>query len=127
MEHFPHQRTAFPLGKGLSMNRRRLAVLLLTAIVAAVAGCGTVLNLDEEQGVYGGVRTDAAMTGLMAHALTDECHKLGRRMTFAIGLAAFADIPLSAIADTLTLPITIPATLTRHAGNNQVEQFQAPE
>jgi uncharacterized protein YceK len=76
------------------------------------SGCGTIGNIvgvangATERVVYGGVRGDwdAAWDLLVAHEkYLDELPFLGE--TFAL------DLPLSAVGDTLTLPITVPAEL----------------
>jgi len=107
------------------MNRLSLALLL----AGVAGGCGTVLNLRDHEvqipdtprpgdsisgrypaprEIYGGVRTDAALGA----QLFDEA-----RTTPAAAVAGLAvwgvDLPLSAVADTLTLPLTVPAQWNR--------------
>jgi uncharacterized protein YceK len=89
---------------------------LLPGLLAVVlAGCGTTANLHlpedvfvsgpPRMGVYGGVSNSvaAAKTGASRDGLRPKC------------LAALAalDVPLSAIGDTLTLPLTATVTAWR--------------
>ena len=105
---------------------------------AALSGCGTVVNCFEVNGtparaIFGGVRQDA-LNG--THHLTEAFS--GNPPSFAkmpeppdaerdfavktfcagCGVAMLAiDLPVSAVADTLTLPITVPATLMKKKPN----------
>jgi uncharacterized protein YceK len=80
--------------------------------VAALAGCGTCINLGGEpltgggtREVYGGVAWDASV---VSNTLQD-----GGLPYILVGAYLLAvDLPLSAVADTLTLPLTIPALKT---------------
>jgi uncharacterized protein YceK len=97
--------------------RRRVAVLLVAVLAPAAGGCGTAANtlwLDDFEGgqkVYGGVGVDATM---FASAVAD-CDGKGPALSTAWALFFAADMPLSAVADTVTLPYTITATLMRPA------------
>lgn len=84
-------------------------------------GCGTVMNVSSpgspafivgQKKVYGGVRNDAAFGVMALKGVSSNSGDVGG-MAASIGLAllATADLPLSAVADTVTLPITIPASL----------------
>ena len=94
----------------------------MALLAVAGSGCGTLLNMREEndakcpfdvppRSVYGGVRLDA--TQLAGGIVTSVTNNHGEGLTssdwaenvpFLILLTA--DLPLSAAADTLTLPIT---------------------
>jgi uncharacterized protein YceK len=121
---------------------RKSAVVLAAVFVLAVGGCGTMNNLTtsdkpaegREAGtppadrVYGGVALDARVGSSWlaapfiprreadagpaigpAEKVVDAVCKVG------IGTYVLAvDMPLSAVADTLTLPVTVPAALKRH-------------
>lgn len=85
----------------------------MIAAILMVSGCGTAANTlwftPFEGGMrpYGGVRADAVQ-------VKQYCEDKGTSPgTTSAGQAALfaADIPLSLVADTLTLPITIPAWL----------------
>ena len=75
------------------MNRKALCALLISAFLC---GCGTMDNMNSARGptrVYGGVRHDMREIAV------------GNR-------AAALDIPLSAVGDTVTLPVTVGRKLT---------------
>ncbi len=116
--------------------RRQAAVGLGVAFAFALAGCGTVNNLRPQRkpdkdnpnaaalgckGVYGGVGLDARVgTAMLAGAFSTEPQPQESLLASALdapckmGIAAWllaVDLPLSAVADTLTLPVTVPATL----------------
>lgn len=95
------------------------SVLLLLG--PSLCGCGTVMNLRSptsarkrsdiatpRASVYGGVKLDAA-AGRRSFQSSDG--RLGP--LFAGGYVWGIDLPLSAVADTLTLPITVPASISR--------------
>jgi uncharacterized protein YceK len=97
----------------------RAAALWIAALF--LCGCGTVANLSigARQGwqnalVYGGVRRDVQSAGQwIDHNWTwgenlDVQQDVGT--VVGVGLVGI-DLPLSALGDTLTLPLTIPATL----------------
>jgi uncharacterized protein YceK len=102
------------------MSRALLAAAALFA-APVLSGCGTFANLSlgARQGwknalIYGGVRRDVQSAGnWIDHSWTwgpnlDIQQDLGT--VVGVGLVGL-DVPLSAIGDTLTLPITIPATI----------------
>jgi uncharacterized protein YceK len=98
--------------------RRIAAALTLTGIV----GCGTVENFvtgpDGRTTPYGGVRIAA-----------DKCNPASGRyydVAFALGWPFYVtDVPLSAIGDTLTLPLTLAAALG-HAINDSIKDYYFP-
>jgi uncharacterized protein YceK len=83
-------------------------LLLLAAL--ACAGCGTTVNLaTRENRVYGGVRNDIdAIEGLFEGAPAADTHLDAASMLVVVAVAFLPalDLPLSLVADTLTLPIT---------------------
>jgi uncharacterized protein YceK len=95
------------------------AVCLIVAVTGILSGCATVVNLKEgysfelkpsggsspPKTVYGGVIRDVTS---IQDALKMESDNPFHEIVFkAVAVPIFAaDIPLSAIADTLTLPIT---------------------
>jgi uncharacterized protein YceK len=116
--------------------RRQAAVGLGVLLVFALGGCGTVNNLrsppkkDKDspnaevvgtKAVYGGVGLDARVgTELLAAAFGKERQAQESLFVAAVdgpckvGVGAWllaVDLPLSAVADTLTLPVTVPAAL----------------
>jgi uncharacterized protein YceK len=103
------------------MARAVLPATLALAAVSVMSGCGTMignlggLSLDHYYEVYGGVRVDLdfCRTGLKELWNPSEGNTRGGAL---LGEAAFAvDLPLSFVADTLTLPFTIKATLNGEA------------
>ena len=96
----------------------RAMAVLATVGLCALAGCGTVDNLSDHCTPYGGVRQDAKDG---AEAWRECCLPPGHCVPPALDLMRvtylFAfDLPLSAVGDTLTLPITVPATTNREEG-----------
>jgi uncharacterized protein YceK len=102
------------------MRRASLTAVLLLAAVAP-SGCGTIANLSTgaENGwknaqIYGGVRRDVKSANeWFADSWTpandsDVMQDIGA--VVGVGLVGL-DLPLSAIGDTLTLPLTIPASI----------------
>lgn len=104
-----------------------IRVILLAGLVVSQSGCGTVVNLwlgvetgpatfappgliglSMETRVYGGLQNDIHGIGeaLDGHEPLWWCV-----MTFFF--FTFIDFPLCLVADTLTLPYTIPYVLTR--------------
>jgi uncharacterized protein YceK len=107
------------------MARASRAAFLIVALF--LCGCGTVANLSigARQGwknalVYGGVRRDIQS----ADDWIDHNWTLGENLNIqqdvgtvvGVGLVGI-DVPLSAIGDTLTLPITIPAAIWGRPSN----------
>jgi uncharacterized protein YceK len=89
---------------------------LLAAVVLSLGGCGTVGNLwcpchGGDRAVYGGV----AICVRRAENEAGQAARLDSPWCFGHAAAsvfdAVIDLPLSAVGDTLTLPLTIPATL----------------
>jgi len=87
----------------------RLCVTVGFALVAAIsAGCGTVQNLARESGgpsVYGGV-------GIAANRFTPGSQNEGLALV-VMWPAYTADVVLSALGDTVTLPVTLPLAAAR--------------
>jgi uncharacterized protein YceK len=108
------------------MGLRWFPVFFVLTGLFAANGCGTVLNLRTEPSmklashtpeVYGGVKFDAeAMSVFMRQSALHDCDTQGR--VLSLGLAAYSlliDLPLCAVADTLTLPITLHAASVQAA------------
>jgi uncharacterized protein YceK len=98
----------------------RLSNLGLLALAGVCAsGCGTVLDTvvrapgHEGARVYGGVQMDAQAGRECFKESLSSFEKLGydpeipKPFMFFAGLCSIADIPLSAVADTLALPFTL--------------------
>jgi uncharacterized protein YceK len=120
---------------------RPKATACVAAVCAAVlGGCGTVVNCFDVNGpasraIYGGVRQDAdngtrhlteAFSGpaptLSAMPKPPSAARDFASKTFcaACGVGMLAiDLPVSAVTDTLTLPVTVPATLMKKKPKSQ--------
>lgn len=90
-----------------------VARMLLLIVVLTVNGCGTIGNLQDRDKVYGGLRLDGKEA---FRACNDLIHPPQRpdysvKQNAAIIVLASIDLPLSALADTATLPITIPTSI----------------
>ena len=98
---------------------KRLVSVAILAI-CAISGCGTAINLacpvtaaGHPAQVYGGVKHDVEV----CQSCKNESMFLsgmGNSSAWFSELAAYLvalDVPLSAVADTLTLPITLPTQL----------------
>ena len=104
------------------MNRCGTAGVAL--VVTLCAGCGTMENFarPEDGGprpmeVYGGVTRSAEnVKGLFS----------GEPIAAAISLFLVPDIALSAIGDTITLPVTVPIAITR-AVDDSINDYYFPE
>lgn len=100
----------------------RLTPYLLALSALSPGGCGTAINVAcrgdgnaEPLRVYGGIQRDVeAATVYFNEPHAEEPH-VGAHRSLQYGRGAFclADLPFSAIGDTLTLPVTIPCTLWR--------------
>ena len=94
------------------MSRLALKVLPWVAVLA-IAGCGTIGNLQDRDKIYGGARLDGKEAIRASKELIHPADPPDYTTTqdTAILVYACVDMPLSLIADTLTLPITIPKTV----------------
>jgi uncharacterized protein YceK len=107
------------------MAKAGVAVFLAVATTAGLAGCGTIANLSDQSGpgekkVYGGVRLDAKLaSGYAGYAARSD----GVYSLFAAGTACAlaADLPVSALADTLTLPCTLMPAAKKSSRHHEEE------
>jgi uncharacterized protein YceK len=114
----------------------RLAVAVSLALpVLLLSGCGTVLNTTyftaEEGGgsVYGGVRLDLETSRDLISETPPDDENVGQcisRYTMAV-YTMLIDLPLSAIGDTLTLPITISGTYLISAEKEPAQHAEPPK
>ncbi len=114
--------------------RLKATAFLATVFAAALSGCGTVVNCTNVNGaaaygIYGGVRQDAKNgSSHLAEAFSGPAPAFSKipkppsairdfaskSLCAGCGVCMLAvDLPVSAIADTLTLPVTVPATLMK--------------
>ena len=77
-------------------------------------GCGTVMNYRYEGPTpYGGVRSDAAaISGLCSGRHLETRSELGFWVQM-YGIASIFDLPFSAVADTVILPVTVYKSIER--------------
>jgi uncharacterized protein YceK len=85
----------------------RRVVILVSLIAFGPAGCGTVANLKSGGPPYGGV-CEAARTGARCAARAGQGHCIPPAFDWTAAAYNYAiDLPLSAVGDTVTLPITV--------------------
>lgn len=132
---------------GGSTMRGKAIVVLTAALASLQSGCGTMVNCVSSKGpapraIYGGVIEDAQSgTDHFREAFSGPCPSFGpvthmpstaerAMMRSFCGLCGVCmlglDLPISAITDTLTLPITIPATLARKKNEHPRKHKPAP-
>jgi uncharacterized protein YceK len=101
------------------MLKHRRITAVAFAISLFSAGCASVVNMEDGHNlchVYGGVQLDACLIAKDVEAIAapafyaTEAHEI----PFGLGFAAIPDLPLSAVVDTLTLPITVSVLIIRH-------------
>ncbi len=121
---------------GAEMARASRSAVLCSAVLL-LCGCGTVSNLSTgaRQGwryasIYGGVRRDIqSERDWIAHSWTsgkdlDVIQDIG---TVVGAVIVGVDVPISAIGDTLTLPLTVPVAIWSNAVNRaNVSRNPAP-
>jgi uncharacterized protein YceK len=104
--------------RGREMQLRAIAFVLVLVSAIGLTGCGTAFNVqppaqgglfqptwDESRRIYGGVRYDAE--GIA------QCVWHLEPLTAIIGALIVLDLPLSTVADTLTLPLTVPTSVDK--------------
>ena len=106
--------------------RKWPARLLLLLSTLYAAGCGTLGNTigirypSEHLRVYGGVQLDVEQTQESV-AKAKDAKTTNERVEACVGLfISTVDMPFSAVADTLTLPFTIPEAIERARHPEQV-------
>jgi uncharacterized protein YceK len=103
---------------------RKVAAALAAVLAGALGGCGSACNTmwwtPEEGGmrVFGGVRADAQV---LADAFSPNT-KAGVGDRLGCATLATIDLPLSAVGDTLTLPVTLPAASNRRPDPGHAER-----
>jgi hypothetical protein len=105
---------------------RPLVPVILAIVAISLSGCGTFCNFgaavlppDKDPTgwprIYGGVQMDASVVSHLGDNPAMTANESMAKLA-GIGLLA-ADGLASAVADTLTLPITIPLDMARHPRN----------
>ncbi len=108
---------------------RTVTACLAVVLACALCGCGTFVNCTASKEIYGGVKQDAQNgRDHLAEAFSGPCPSfsqfpqmpspgkqfLTRSFCAGCGVGMLAiDLPVSAVADTLTLPLTVPASLMK--------------
>jgi uncharacterized protein YceK len=95
---------------------RAVTGLLLAACAAGLCGCGTSNNLNDpnnKPAIYGGVRRDLDMQIVADFYLNSASTPPSFLSTVPLVLLSIADLPFSAVCDTLSLPITIRAAIQK--------------
>jgi uncharacterized protein YceK len=95
--------------------RRRVVTSLAAVMLGALGGCGTSLNLDGDSRVYGGITQDfQVVRERLAQASNPSWPGTpgsSPAWNLTVSALALADVPLSLVGDTFTLPFTIPTAL----------------
>jgi uncharacterized protein YceK len=79
---------------------RFLLEISFVVMASLIAGCATILNIEGEKEVYGGVKIAPSM-------VADGLSTGQGNLNLLVGSALLFDLPLSLVGDTLTLPITV--------------------
>jgi uncharacterized protein YceK len=93
---------------------RATRIMWLTLAIGVLPGCGTMANVvwlaPYEGGMqpYGGVQADLTVA---KEAVDHLANRSKDSSSLDMGWVALLDLPLSGIADTITLPLTVPYTL----------------
>jgi uncharacterized protein YceK len=137
------------------MKRKRGVLLLpVWGLLPTIVGCGTMANLPNHSGmviydttpryrIYGGVLHDLERLGVKREEDNTSCligqtqasrtmlkppESIGGCVDQCLGAALLVvDLPLSAIADTLTLPITITRNRSDSEDNEDAQRTHMPE
>jgi uncharacterized protein YceK len=109
--------------------RSRATICLLAGLVVALNGCATAWNLKEEGQVYGGMRREIVAVPYLIGGSSGT--KSDNGFSQVLAMCALLDLPFTAVADTLTLPYTIPTSLLnqrdkREPGAGSGEQTAKP-
>jgi uncharacterized protein YceK len=113
----------------------RASPLLAQMLVIAACGCGTTFDgivRDYNQGhgsgpqVYGGVRHDLSVLSQFPVAMYEAEHTQDKAIMILCGGLWVADLPISAAADTVLLPISLPNSLA-HRQADSTEPYTGRE
>jgi uncharacterized protein YceK len=93
------------------MERKAVAAALTAMLF--LSGCGTFASLQSDCDIYGGVRRDAEVAAdfMSTRKEPPKQDNLVGTVAGMFGMAAIMDMPMSAAADTLLLPITVPVAI----------------
>jgi uncharacterized protein YceK len=91
------------------------ALILAVTVMFTATGCGTCMNYHTAPSPYGGVCVDVGfISNLNPRRMNEikEGDSQGWAMLF--GVTSIIDLPFSVVADTVMLPITIPAVIHKN-------------
>src|SRR5262249_41795073 len=131
------------------METWKWSICVMAAVLATLSGCGTCINImsdptikgigggrmsltDQPKRGYGGGQWDLTMAyALLKGAIESTMegpfyfYPGGYGVTLGLEALLAVDLPLCAVGDTLTLPVTIPATIKRLI--NPIPQADTPQ
>ena len=87
--------------------------LLALSMTVLLGGCGSIVNMLTEWDIYGGVKNGVRLVEKPYLPKSDPPEYF-----FPLVIIGIIDIPLSAVLDTLTLPISLIVTLTKDDSPN---------
>jgi uncharacterized protein YceK len=113
---------------------RAFAFSLIVFVACAACGCGTIHNIEgagPPNVIYGGVRDDSKFAWNCLHPddfkLAADGSGEALLAIYCGLLVTFVDLPLSVIGDTLTLPVTIPATIAKGSNSSTLTEVEPKE
>jgi uncharacterized protein YceK len=112
------------------MNKKVIGIVF-AVLSLSLSGCGTVCNFaggvvhpEKEPRVYGGVIRDIEIISNATTAKPDNPPNMGKAAIVILAVA-LVDPIVSFVADTLTLPITIPIQLWRDKVKKNNEEYES--
>jgi len=99
------------------LTQGTLGTSLFAVVALLLSGCGTMLNLTSEDTRY--FETKPEVYGGVHHDVKWAAELRGAGLV-ALPYVLFIDLPLSAAADTVTLPITLRYAFDKNAGHSAV-------
>ena len=105
----------------------RVSMWVLAILVGLpfLSGCAAMQNLSAKDGpkVFGGTRVDAALMSGKAAADADPAQreKIEPPVVVFAAFCGLVDMPLSFIADTAMLPVTVPLAIERNKVESKKE------
>jgi uncharacterized protein YceK len=111
------------------MRGTTFVLLVSAALVPWVGGCATVGSLSgkDDNKVFGGARLDATLIseGLSSDSKASKTQEIERPLLLEEACCGLVDMPLSIVADTVLLPITVPLAMQHHESQPQSEKPMA--
>ena len=78
-----------------------------------LSGCGTCMSLQTQPTPYGGVALDARFISNLYPSRIKDLEGDSQGWAHLFGVISIFDLPLSAAADTLLLPLTVPPAIEK--------------